>query len=206
MPFTQLRCRDLTCGDILLKVSDGGVISRAIALGQRLVGQLNAQIVHAGVMFDSTYVIEAQGTGVSANDLRVRNVGYGYLVFRSPHRPLADGAGTFAKILFDVHQGTGNLKYTVAGAAGSLLPGSGRAATRTSMDLQLDAILAGRSHPFFCSQLVVMVYQFAAEQNGVPGNAIFPFADPKVSPSLLAAHLSQSAYFEEIGYLLSRER
>ena len=206
MPFTQLRCRELTCGDILLKISDGGAISRAISLGQRLVGQLNPQVVHAGVMFDSTYVIEAQGAGVMAHDLRVQNKQFGYLVHRARNGAIANGAGTFAKILFDVHQRGGNLKYTMAGAVGSLFSSSRGAATPAEMDRRLDAILAGRSHPYFCSQLVVMVYQFAAEQNGISGGTLFPFADPKVSPSALAGHLSQSGQFEERGYLLPGER
>ena len=206
MAGTQLRCRDLRCGDILLKISDGGAISRAIALGQRLVGQLNPQVVHASVMFDSIYIIEAQGPGVSANDLRVGDQRYGYLVFRARNPALGNGAGTFAKILFDVHQRGGNLKYTMPGAIGSLIPGSGRASSPAEMDRRLDAILAGKAHPYFCSQLVVMVYQFAAEQNGMPGSSVFPFADPKVSPSLLASHLAQSGLFDEHGYLLPGER
>jgi hypothetical protein len=206
MPLTQLRCRDLACGDILLKISDGSLIAKAISLGQRMVGQLNPSVVHAGVMFDSTYIIEAQGTGVSANDLRVGNVRYGYLVYRAAQRNIANGAGTFAKILFDVHQRGGNLKYTVPGAIGSLLGKGGRASTASEMDTRLDAILAGRSHPYFCSQLVVMVYQFAAEQNGVMGRTLFPFADPKVSPSRLAGHLVTSRLFQESGYLLPGER
>jgi hypothetical protein len=74
------------------------------------------------------------------------------------------------------------------------------------MDRRLDQILAGKSHAFFCSQLVVMVYQFAAEQNGIAGASLFPFADPKVSPSTLAQHLHGSANFNEIGYMMPNER
>jgi len=206
MSLTQLRCRDLACGDILLKVTDGSLIAKAISLGQRMAGQLNPSIVHAGLMFDSTYIVEAQGTGVSANDLRVGNINYGYLVFRARQRNVADGAGTFAKILFDVHQRGGNLKYTVPGAIGSIMGKPGRAATASEMDRRLDAILAGKNHPYFCSQLVVMAYQFAGEQNGIAANTVFPFADPKVSPSHLASHLAGSRLFRQAGYLLPKER
>jgi hypothetical protein len=206
MPPTQLRCRDLACGDILLKISDGSLISKAITAGQRMVGQLNPSVVHAGVMFDSTYIVEAQGQGVSANDLRVGNLNYGYLVFRATQRNVGDGAGTFAKVLFDVHQRGGNLKYTVPGAIGSLLGKPGSASTASEMDRRLDAILAGKGHPYFCSQLVVMVYQFAAEQNNIPGKTLFPFADPKVSPSTLAGHLVGHSLFQEAGYLLPGAR
>jgi hypothetical protein len=119
---------------------------------------------------------------------------------------IGDGAGTFARILFDVHKRTGNLAYTIKGAIGSLSPARGRASTPGQMDRRLDQILEGRSHAFFCSQLVVMVYQFAAEQNGVAGASLFPFSDPKVSPSTLAAHLHGSSRFKEIGYMLPSER
>ena len=37
----------------------------------------------------------------------------------------------------------------------------------------LDRILAGRDQPFFCSQFVVYVYQWAAEQSGMSPPAIF---------------------------------
>jgi hypothetical protein len=190
----------------MLKVSDGSIIAKAISLGQRMAGQLNPSVVHAGVMFDSTYIIEAQGSGVSANDLRVGNLNYGYLVYRATQGNIANGAGTFAKILFDVHKRGGNLKYSVPGAVGSLLGGKGRADSASEMDRRLDAILAGKSHPYFCSQLVVMVYQFAAEQNGVAGKTLFPFADPKVSPSTLSSHVAGSQHFKEAGYVLPKER
>ena len=41
--------------------------------------------------------------------------------------------------------------------------GYGTSATR----IALDRILAGKGHPFFCSQFVVYVYQFVAEQTEV---------------------------------------
>lgn len=202
----QLKCRDLASGDILLKISDGSFVSRAISFGQNLFGQRNASVVHAGVMFDSTFIIEAQGSGVSANDLRVGNANYGYLVFRPRNETLGKGAGTFAKILFDVHGRTGNLGYTVPGAIGSLGGGAGRAKTPAEMDALMDGILSGRSHPYFCSQMVVLVYQFVAEQNGISGSILFPFADPKISPSELAGHLRAGTQFDEVGYLMPRER
>ncbi|HEU4617160.1 MAG TPA: hypothetical protein VFV10_03930 [Gammaproteobacteria bacterium] len=202
----QLRCRDLAPGDILLKASDGSLVSRAIRFGQSLVGQSNSSLVHAGLMFDSTYMIESRGIGVTASDLRVGNSSYGYLAFRPHNSVLGKGAGTFAKILFDVHGRQGNLRYTVAGAVGSLGSAAGSPKTRAEMDRTIDDILSGRNHPYFCSQLVVMVYQFVAEQNGIPARAVFPFSDPKVSPSELASHLARSGNFGELGYLMPRER
>lgn len=206
MAVNQLRARDLAPGDIMLKVSDGSLLSKIITFGQGLVGQRNASVVHAGVMFDGTYMVEAAGHGVTANDIRVGNASYGYLVFRPRNPNLGKGAGTFAKILFDVQKRGGNLAYSVSGAVGSLGSGPGKPKTRTQMDGMMDRILAGRSHPYFCSQLVVMVYQFTAEQNGIQARSLFPFSDPKVSPSELASHLSKGGMFREMGYLMPGQR
>ncbi|MGH9859635.1 MAG: hypothetical protein ACRD5F_06390 [Candidatus Acidiferrales bacterium] len=74
------------------------------------------------------------------------------------------------------------------------------------MDELLDRILAGKDHPFFCSQFVVYVYQFVAEQCGLPGASLFNMADAKVAPSRLYTHLKGHAMFREAGYLLPKER
>ena len=73
MSAHELRCRDLQSGDIFLKVSDQSLLSGAIQFGQSLAGGKNTAIVHAGIMFDSTYAIESQGPGITANDMRVQN-------------------------------------------------------------------------------------------------------------------------------------
>jgi hypothetical protein len=202
---TQLRCRDLRPGDIMLKVSDGSAVSGAIQLGQRLVGGANPQVVHAGVMFDSTYIVEAQGAGIIANDLRVQDQRYGYHVFRCTNSSMAAGAGTCAKLMFDIHARGKNLGYSVPGAVGSLF-GRGRAASRDQMDDLLDRILAGRGQRFFCSQFVVFVYQFVAEQNGMSASAMFNLSDAKASPSTLASALSGRALFTEAGYVMPNAR
>jgi hypothetical protein len=212
MPLTQLRCRDLAPGDILLKVSDGSITSRVIGLGQRLVGQVDTQFIHAGLMFDRNVMIEAQRGGVSANDLRTPRIDgkgnkpYGYLIFRCTMAHVADGAGTFAKVLFDVHTRGRNLKFAYAGAVGALGGPAGRPHSRSAMDDRVDEILAGRNHRFFCAQLVVMTYQFAAEQNGIAAAGVFRDADRSVSPSTLAARLNGHALFREAGYLMPNER
>ena len=204
----QLFCRDLKCGDIMLQVSSGAFTSKLVSLGQRLAGQLNPLVVHAGIMFDSTFVIESLAQGVTANDLRTGNIKVGYMVFRpsAGNAKLANGAGTFAKVLFDVHKTRSSAGYAWVGAVMSLVGRVGRAPSTTAMDAVIDDILAGRKHHFFCSQLVVMVYRFVAEQNGMSGAQLFPFADAKVSPSLLASHLHATPAFEEIGYLMPNER
>jgi hypothetical protein len=206
MPPTQLRCRDLAPGDILLKVSDGSFLSQAIQAGQRAVGGRNPGIAHAGLLFDKTYMIEAQAAGVSANDLRVQNRGYGYYVYRCKRPHMARGAGTCAKMMFDINGASGALRYNLLGALGSLFGKRGRSATRDEMDALLDRILEGRGRPFFCSQFVVYVYQFVAEQCGVPATAVFPLADAKAHPSALATHLAANPFFHEQGWLFPNER
>ena len=74
------------------------------------------------------------------------------------------------------------------------------------MDALLDRILAGRNHQFFCSQFVVFVYQFVAEQCGMAAASMFNFADAKVPPSTLAATLERHPAFAEAGYVLAAER
>lgn len=211
MPTRPLRCRDLSAGDILLKAADnsfsvGGATSRAIQFGQSLVGSANPGIVHAGLMFDSTYVIEAQAQGISANDLRVQNKPFGYYVFRCNDENMGRGAGTCAKMMFDIHQRHGSMKYDIAGAIGSLFRhGGGRPATPDQMHTLLDEILTGRNNGFFCSQFVVYVYQFVAEQSGRAPGSVFAYSDAKATPSALAASLARSTQFTEIGCLFPNE-
>ena len=204
--MNQLRCRDLRPGDLMLKVISGDLINRAIKFGQALAGQKNTDIVHAAVMFDSTYVIEAIGAGVVANDLRVQNQAYGYYVYRCTNPNMATGAGTCAKMMFDIHAKQGSMKYTVAGAIGSLFGASGKPLEPSQMDSLLDRILDGKNNPFFCSQFVVYVYQFVAEQCGMPAATVFNLQDAKVSPSRLASYLQGHAMFKEAGYMMPKER
>ena len=202
-----LRCRDLQAGDILLKVADSALTSKAIQFGQSLVGGRNPGIVHAGLLFDSSYMIEAQAAGITAHDLRVQNRAYGYYVFRCKDANMARGAGTCAKMMFDIHSRAGSMKYDIAGAVGSLFGfGTGKPATPGDMDALLDKILEGRNQGFFCSQFVVYVYQFVAEQCGRPANSIFSYSDAKATPSILATSLSKHAMFHEIGCLFPNER
>jgi hypothetical protein len=202
----QLRTRDLRPGDILLKSSDGSVLSRLIQFGQSVTGGENASIVHAGVVFEQPYIIEAQGSGITANDLRVQNGKYGYHVVRCRNPNMAAGAGTCAKMMFDIHKRGGNLGYSVPGAVGSLMGPPGAATSRDQMDVLFDRILEGKSHRLFCSQFVVYVYQFVAEQNGVAAESVFNSADAKVEPSALASMLARNVLFGEEGYLMPGER
>lgn len=190
----------------MLKLNSGSFSNKIIKLGQAITGKANPDVVHAAIMFDPFYMIESSGPGLVANDIRVKNRPYGYLVFRPRQMNIANGAGTCAKVMFDIQGRTGGLSYGAANAAKSIFSGPGAPKSRDEMDQLLDRILAGRNNPFFCSQFVVYVYQFVAEQNGIQASQLFNFADAKVPPSTLASALVASPYFDEAGYMMPNER
>lgn len=207
----QLRCRDLKPGDIMLKVPDGSAVAAVIRAGQTVTGGLNPHVIHAGVMLDSTRIVEAQSAGIVRHDLRSDNRAYGYYVYRCTNPRVAQGAGTCAELMSDIHTAhrgplRPSLGYSALGAAGSIFGGRGRAATPATMDTLLDRILDGKTHRFFCSQFVVYVYQFVAEQNGMSAATLFNYADAKVAPSRLAAALQGHRLFAEAGYVMPGER
>lgn len=200
-----LGCNQLKAGDLLLKVSNGSVVNEAIRFGQWLTGGRNSEITHAGVMFDSTCIIEAIGKGVSAGDLRVQHKDYAYYVYRCKNPNMAAGAGTCAKMMFDIHQRQGTIKYTMSGAAGSLI-GSGQPTSPAEMGALLDRVLSGRNQSFFCSMFVVYAYQFVAEQCGIAASTMFNESAAKVAPTKLASMLVSHPQFTEIGWLLPGKR
>jgi hypothetical protein len=202
----MLLCRDLRPGDLMLQYSAGTIAGRLISFGEWAHGQSNSSIIHAGVLFDGNIIIEALGGGILASDLRVQDRKYSYLVYRPVSANIAQGAASCAKMMFDIHGAQGSLPYSIRGAVGSVIGGHGRAATGVQMEKTLDDILHARSHPFFCSQFVVYVYQFVAEQNGMPGSRMFNLGDPKVSPALLANKLEGNGLFQKVGIMRANER
>ena len=95
----------------------------------------------------------------------------------------------------------------VGGAIASLFgKGGGKPATPDEMNSLLDRILQGKSTGFFCSQFVVYVYQFVAEQNGTPANVCFPMSDAKAPPTMLASKLSHNRLVSEAGFVMPDER
>jgi hypothetical protein len=202
----QLFCRDLKPGDILLKMATGGFTQRLIQLGQSLAGQPNAFLGHAAIALDTQFIIEAQRHGITGNHLAMKDRDCGYIVYRPLNVALGQGAATAAKLLFDVHQRQGNLRYGAVAAVGSLFGSAGTAKSGGEMDALLDRILANKSQPFFCSQFVVYVYHWAASQSGIQPQSVFSLSDAKATPSLLASRLVGSALFTEVGYMLPNER
>lgn len=205
MPPDRLTCRHLQPGDVLLKLGAGSASNTVIALAQRAVGDEFSEIVHAGVLFDPHYMIESSGGGLGANDLRVQNARFEYVVFRCTNPAIAAGAATYAKVLLDIHAAQRSVSYSFLGAFSSLFKGQGKARSRGSMDDRLDAMLQGIDRPNFCSQLVIAVYQFAAEQNGKAASTVFDSCDI-VPPSRLMSMLRRTQSFRQVGYLAAGVR
>jgi hypothetical protein len=203
----QLRCIDLKPGDILLKMANDTVTHAIIQFGQRvLAGQKNWRLAHAAIAFDTQFAIEAQAVGVTANHLMMKDRDCGYIVFRPQNKALGQGAATAAKLLFDIAKTHGNMKYNTPGVVTAIFGNKGTSKSADEMDALLTKVLEGKGHKFFCSQFVVYVYQWAAEQCGIPGRSVFDIADPKVSPSDMATLLVQSSHFTEAGYMVANER
>ncbi len=206
-PLEQLLTRDLRPGDLMLQVNSGTVASRLIEWAQRLAHQLDSQVVHGAVMFDNNFMVEALGHGIQASDLRVQNAAYGYLVYRPRREDLAKRAAKCAKAMFEINQSHKNLSYPLPHKmAGSLSANSGAAPGADAMVKLFNRIREGAKQPFFCSQFVVFVYQFAGQQMGYNPNAIFAASAARVSPSTLASLLQTNSYFEEAGYVMAGER
>jgi hypothetical protein len=219
-----LRCSDLRPGDIMLKVIDRAFLSRGIGGLQRLSRAAKPYVIHAGVMFDKTYIIEASGEGIRGNDLRVQNKKMTYLVYRCPNTNIARGAANCSKMLFDIHQrrttkheikigskrwrwkSGGPLSYNLLGAFKSLRGPGGTASTPTEMDDLLTDILYDQSRPFFCSHFIVYVFQFVAVQCHRQPSSIFQDSAATVHPSALAGKLEANPNFNKVGIMLPNTR
>ncbi|HEX7970453.1 MAG TPA: hypothetical protein VF502_19680 [Stellaceae bacterium] len=203
----QLFTSDLRPGDLLLQANSGSVGSRIIEWAQRHAHQLNSQVVHAAIMFDNAFVIEAVLHGIQASDLRVQRAGYGYLVYRPRRADLAKQAARCAKAMFEMNQSRKNLPY--AGPyqlAGSLSASAGTAPKADDMVRLFNRIREGEKQSLFCSQFIVFVYQFAGQLIGYSPTAIFAASAAKVSPSTLGSLLQSNPNFEEAGYVMPGER
>jgi len=202
----QLLGRDLRSGDILLQWNAGTVVHQAIRFGQKLMGRGSEEVIHAGILFDNRYLIESDKDGISAADIYLQDKGYSYSVFRPRNPAMAAGAATCAKVFFDIHGRTKAMPYSISGAVGSIFKGPGVAPSRDAMDAAFGQLIAGKNHPFFCSQFVVFVFQFVAEQNNLPAEKIFSYGDGCVPPSLLASALKTHPMFTEAGYMQAGAR
>ena len=192
-------------GDIMLKYGDGSALSGIIGWGQRVFQSKSTKsglssIVHAGIMLNGQQIIESQGSGVSINDLRTNNRDYDYEVYRCLLTNIADMAGAVAAMVLSQHNATGAAKYSIPGAAMSLF-GNPPAATNGVAISTINQLAAGKGQKFFCSQFVVLCFQYAAAQNGLSAQSIFPLNSSGYSPNKLKDELFKSQYFFKAGML-----
>jgi hypothetical protein len=217
----QLRCHDLRGGDIMLQLNSGNLAHRAIAFAQWVAGQRDSHVIHVGIMRGESYMIESEKRGIWAADLRVQDKDYGYLVYRPRNALLGTAAANMAKLMYDANLSRGSfkrdkagdlqfkggtLRYNVGGLPSALSTPGANPRTRDQMDDMADRIFTGMEHPFYCSQFVVMTYQFAAEQMGMPARSVFPLEDAKVSPATLSGQLARNGQFEHVGAMAPKER
>jgi hypothetical protein len=203
-PPKQLRCADLLGGDIMLQFNQGNVAGKAIAFGQAMAGDKNTEIVHAGVLFDNHYMVEALDKGISAGDLRTQNKAFAYRVYRSRQPMLGATAANVVKFLFDHHQNNGTLPYSYVGAVTSL--GAAKPMSASHVDKLMDDILSLKPAPFYCSQFVVMSYQLAAAQLGMSASSVFGQDDTQMPPARLASACEHSVAFDCVGFVSPNER
>lgn len=207
MGIKQFKCKNLRPGDILLKVSDQSWLNWFIENMQWVFGKSqNSSVTHAGLCYDSTHIIEVQDTGIVSDDLTKENKPYGYIVFRCKNENLAKGAAEFARILADVSGESKNIKYAFLDALCAVREGTESANDKKGLEERIEKILTNQRHDFFCSQLVVFIYQFVAEQNKIKASDVFKLKDSLVAPSALGAQLADSKLFDEVGYMMPNER
>lgn len=210
MPAVQLELEylnddQLQPGDIMLKYGDGSRLSGLIGWGQRVFQSKstkmgNTSIVHAGIMLNGEQIIESQGSGVSINDLRTDNADYDYEVYRCLLTNVADMAGAVAGMILSQHNATGAAKYSIPGAAKSLF-GTPPAATDSVVNSTINQLAAGQGQKFFCSQFVVLCFQYAAAQQGLSAQSIFQLNSNGYSPNKLKEDLFKSQFFFKAGIL-----
>ena len=189
----------------MLQESLGNAAGKLISFGQAKVGQANANFVHAGIMYDTTYILEALGAGIASNDIRIGTRACGYTVYRPRDQKLATIAANFGKLLFDSHGARHKLNYSVLGAIKSL--GSEKSPkTVSEVDKMVDKIFGSQGKSFFCSQFVVVTYQIAGGQIGLPPAAVFSLDDGAVSPARLETMLQSSHMFNHVGDMVPNTR
>ena len=192
-------------GDILLKYGDGSKVSGLISWGQRFFQSKSTKngqtsIVHAGIMLNGEQIIESQGDGVTINHLREGNLDYDYEVYRCKIQRIADMAGAVAGMIFSEHLSSKTAKYSIPGAAMSLF-GQAPAATNGVVNATVNQLAAGKGQKFFCSQFVVLCFQYSAAQQGLSAQTIFPLDNSGYSPNKLKEELFQSSHFFKAGFL-----
>lgn len=188
-----VRCGDLAPGDILLRISDGAILGRAIERGLPLLSQVGPAVVDAGVLLHGTALVEARRGGLTIHDLRVENEAFAYLTFRARKTNLATSVGRVASLLLDRGRGAAIDE-----------------ATPMLSTAEADRLLAGfgdtGGSAFAGPRLVIDLFRLVAEWNGIPGAHLFPHADGRVVPPSLVPALAGNGEFTTVGYLVPHER
>lgn len=205
LELSYLNDDQLQPGDILLKYGDGGALSGVISWGQtfiqrRSTKQGNTNIVHAGIMLDGEHIIESQGSGVSKNNLRTHNLPYDYEVYRCLFTNVAEMAASASSLVLAHHTASKTAKYGLSGAAASLFGGHANNDSGV-VEAVLTKLANGKGHKFFCSQFVVLCFQYAAEQRGMAAQSMFSLKGSAYSPNKLKEELFKSQYFFKAGML-----
>jgi hypothetical protein len=203
----------LTYGDLMLKISDGSTVSKVIAWGQRVFQSSktksgNTDITHAGIMLDGETIIESAGDGLEENDLRGKNLGYDYEVYRCRIPKIAKEAASIASMMAGQHnntksvKGKGNVPYSLVGAGLSVLRPAKQVGTDDSILSAIErAFVTGKGQSFFCSQFVVCCYQYAAAQHGLSAQSMFALNSRDYSPNKLKDDLFKNQHFYKAGVL-----
>lgn len=198
-------------GDIMIKHSDGSIISKIIRFGQ-LFGRGPSKFVHAGIASSGTTIIEMDEEGLQENNLLIKNADYKYDVFRCNYSNIQAGATETARMMLDgfgapqAAQGGSKISYSTGGAARSIskrrrLPGG------DVINNTLDNLLSAGGDAFFCSGHVVLCYQSAMGQAQMAQNLfpvqhsqqLFSLDSTCYQPSFLWKTLEASHHFTKIG-------
>ena len=197
-------------GDIMIKHSDGGIISKVIRFGQ-FFGRGSSKYVHAGIASSGVTIIEMDGEGLQEHNLIIQNSMYKYDVFRCNYPDIAAGAAETAKMMlegFREFQSTRSgmrIKYSLLGAARSI---SKRAKWdgKDVINVTLDNLMQADGSAFFCSGHVVLCYQSSMGQHQIQNtlpvqhaSQLFSLTDTRYQPAYLHKALSKSAHFTKIG-------
>ncbi len=198
----QLHCTDLRGGDIMLKILDvNSKFNRQIGRVQQLRGYSNYNIVHAGIMEDTACIIEAEESGLEEQSLLEKNIHVSYIVYRANNPKMAEEVTREAQLLYYTHLQRKSVRYNKLGLLPSLF-GRGKPKSAKKMKKIYHKIISGRNNPMFCSQFVVYLYQWIAEQLGISAKEIFDRNDSKVPPAKLAEMLENNTFFTEVGYII----
>lgn len=200
----------IKAGDIMIKYSDGSLVSKVIRFGQ-FFGRGSSQYVHAGIASSPTQIIEMSGNGLNENNLLTDNARYKYEVFRCNYPSVAEGAAETGKMMYEgfkAFQASGQgmkISYTMAGAARSISKSVGWDGNDV-INTALDSLLKADGSAYFCSGHVVLCYQSSLGQHQIQGilpvqhaQQIFGLTDSCYQPAFLHKKLSESTHFTRVG-------